>query len=240
MKREILRKIALPLFILAVAFSAAWAKQAPATRATYPTMFPVEQYLIADRNAEIALARTAAPAAISGDAAILVLARHGYEAAVAGKNGFTCLVERGWNSPFDSPDFWNPKLRGPDCYNPQAVRSILPLILKRAEWALSGLSKDQMGARLAAMTASKELPPLEPGAMTYMMSKDAYLTDDDGHNMSHLMFYLPQGTMWGADLYRSPVLHGQVDILGTPAPVTEFLIPVLRWSDGSVQVVSPR
>ncbi|HUK30240.1 MAG TPA: hypothetical protein VLV89_03940, partial [Candidatus Acidoferrum sp.] len=219
MNRKIVGTIALPVLILAFVISAAWAKQAQPAPAKYPSMFPVEQYLIADRSAEIALARTAAPEAISGDANILVLGRHGYESAVTGKNGFTCLVERGWNSPFDSPDFWNPKLRGPDCYNPPAVRCIPPLILRRAEWALAGASKDQMAARLKAMTEKKELPALEPGAMTYMMSKQAYLTDDDGHNMSHLMFYLPKGTDWAADLHGSPVQHGNVDVLGTPQPV---------------------
>jgi hypothetical protein len=200
-------------------------------------MAPVEQYLIADRDAEIALARSAAPESISRDAEVRVLGRHGYETAAPGKNGFVCLVERGWNSPFDSPDFWNPKLRGPDCYNPPAARSILPLITKRAEWALAGLSKDEMAKRVKAIAEKKELPPVEPGSMTYMMSKDAYLTDDDGHNMSHLMFYLPKGTAWGADLQGSPVLHGQLDVPGTPEPVTEFLIPVIRWSDGTPQLI---
>jgi hypothetical protein len=237
MKRTIVRTIALPAFVLDVTFSVAWAHQAQVARATYPSMAPVNQYLIADRDAEIALARSAAPAAISSEAEVRVLGKHGYETAVAGKNGFVCVVERGWNSPFDSPDFWNPKLRGADCYNPQAVRSILPLITKRADWALAGLSKDEMIKRLKAMAERKELPPLEPGSMTYMMSKDAYLTDDDGHNMSHLMFYLPQGTVWGADLKGSPVLHGQIEVPGTPEPVTEFLIPVIRWSDGSQQLV---
>jgi hypothetical protein len=237
MNGKLVSTIALPVFVLAIAFSAASAKRAQETKAPYPNMAPVEQYLIADRNAEIALARSAAPAEISSDAEVFVLGGHGYETAVAGKNGFICLVERGWNSPFDSTDFWNPKLRGPDCYNPPAVRSILPLILKRAEWALAGASKDQMQARVKALAEKKELPPLEPGALCYMMSKDAYLTDSDGHNMSHLMFYLPKGTEWGAGLHGSPVQHGQLDIPGTPQPVTEFLIPVLRWSDGSPQLV---
>jgi hypothetical protein len=237
MNRKLVTTIALPLFGLAITISAAWAKRSRDTKAPYPSMAPVEQYLIAGRNAEIALARSAAPAAISSDAEILVLGRHGYESAVAGKNGFTCLVERGWNSPFDSTDFWNPKLRGPDCYNPPAVRSILPLILMRAEWALAGVSKDQMLARVRALSESKKLPALESGALCYMMSKDAYLTDSDGHNMSHLMFYLPKGTEWGADSHGSPVQHGQVDVPGTPTPVTEFLIPVLRWSDGSPQLI---
>src|SRR5689334_14553156 len=79
----------------------------------YPAMAPVDQYLMSDRDAEIALARSAAPASVSHDATILVLTRHGYETAVEGRNGFVCVVERAWMSPFDSKEFWNPKLRGP-------------------------------------------------------------------------------------------------------------------------------
>ena len=59
----------------------------------YSTMAPVEQYLM-ERNAEILLARSAAPDSISSDATILVLGRQGYETAVRGKNGFVCMVER--------------------------------------------------------------------------------------------------------------------------------------------------
>ena len=73
--------------------------RAQSPKTAYPNMAPLDQYLIADRNAEIALARSAAPDAISGDAKILILGRHGYETAVEGKNGFVCLVERGWMSP---------------------------------------------------------------------------------------------------------------------------------------------
>ena len=60
---------------------------------------------MADRNAEIALARSAAPPAISHDAKVLVLDRNGYETAVEGKNGFVCVVERAWMSGFDSTQF---------------------------------------------------------------------------------------------------------------------------------------
>jgi hypothetical protein len=74
----------------------------------YPSMAPLERYLMEDRNSEIALARSAAPVSISRDAGVLVLGRHGYEAAVKGKNGFVCIVECSWTSPIDSPDFWNP------------------------------------------------------------------------------------------------------------------------------------
>jgi len=233
MQRKILATIAAGCFVLVV--GVVWRAQAQDAKTPYPSMAPLDQYLIPDRNAEITLARSAAPESISRDAEVLVLGPHGYETAVKGKNGFKCLVERAWNSPFDSPEFWNPKLRGPDCYNPAAVRSILPLVTQRADWALAGLSRTQMRDRVAALS-KKEVPALEPGAVCYMMSKEAYLTDSDGHNMSHLMFYLPKGTAWGADLPGSPVMQGQKEVPGTPEPVTEFLIPVLRWSDGTPQM----
>src|SRR5215470_1175125 len=165
--------------------------QGQAPKTSYPSMAPLEQYLMADRNAEIALARSAAPEAISGDAKIMVLGPHGYETAAEGKNGFVCLVERAWMSPADDPGFWNPKLRGPICFNPPAARSVLPTTLKRTEMALAGRTKAEIVDGNKAAFAKGELPPLEPGAMSYMMSKGAYLTDDGGHNLAHLMFYTP-------------------------------------------------
>jgi hypothetical protein len=92
----------------------------------YPKMAPVDQYLM-ERNAEILLARSAAPDSISSDETILVLGRQGYETAVRGKNGFVCMVERSWMEAFDSPEFWNPKVKGAECLNRQAARSILPI-----------------------------------------------------------------------------------------------------------------
>src|SRR5277367_2556396 len=89
--------------------------QAPA--ASYPTMAPLKQYLIDDRDAEIALARTGAPDSISHDAEIQVLSPHGYETAVKGKNGFVCLVQRSFAASADDPVFWNSRLRGPTCFN---------------------------------------------------------------------------------------------------------------------------
>ncbi len=85
--------------------------------APYPAMAPLDQYLIPDENAEIALARSAAPASISDAAEVMVLRRDGYATAVKGANGFLCIVERSWANPSDASDFWNPKMRAPTCYN---------------------------------------------------------------------------------------------------------------------------
>lgn len=81
---------------------------------------------MADRNAEMALARSAAPESISNEATVLVLGAHGYETAAGGKNGFLCVVDRGWMSPADAGEFWNPKIRGSICFKPPAARSVLP------------------------------------------------------------------------------------------------------------------
>ena len=210
------------------------ARQASAqdTKHLYPSMASLDQYLIPDRNAEIELARSAAPESISRDATILVLGRHGYETAVEGKNGFVCLVERAWMSPFDNSEFWNPKERSPVCFNPQAARSILPIDYKRTEQALAGRSLAQIIEWTKSAYANGELPALEPGAMGYMMSRDAYLTDAGGHNLAHLMLYTPlmSGAAWGADLPGSPVSLGQK---GPPEPFTLFIVPVGKWSDGT-------
>lgn len=216
--------------------------QAQTPKTAYPIMAPLDQYLMPDRDAEIALARSAAPDAISGDAKILVLGRKGYETAVEGKNGFVCVVERGWMGPFDGDfavNFWNPKIRGPICFNPPAVRSVLPLTYKRTEMILAGKSKAQIIDALKTACEKKELPPLEPGAMSYMMSKDQYLTDGgDHHWMAHLMFYTPlmDGAVWGADLPKSPVMLNP-QFRGAPEPIDVFMVPAGEWSDGSAAPV---
>ena len=118
-----------------------------------------------ERNAEIALAQSAAPASISRDAEVLVLGRHGYETVVKGKNGFVCMVERSWSAGIDDPDFWNSQLRAPICFNPPAARFNLPLTTKRTELALAGRSKAQIFEELRSAFDKGQLPGVESGAM---------------------------------------------------------------------------
>jgi hypothetical protein len=240
---RIFKIIGLASSVLVVALGASSRMQAQ-SKTPYPSMAPLDQYLMADRNAEIAMARSAAPEAISRDADVLVLGRHGYETAAKGSNGFVCVVERGWMGPFDGDDaanFWNPKIRGPVCFNPPAARSILPMTYKRTEMILAGQSKAQMIEGIKTFI-KQELPPLEPGAMSYMMSKEQYLSDDGQHSwMAHLMFYTPliDGAVWGADLAHSPVmLNPQFN--GSPEPIDVFMVPAGWWSDGTADPVRVR
>lgn len=218
--------------LLVTAMAAAQAAPARKPPRAYPHMAPLSQYLMADRHAEIALARSAAPEAISAEATVLVLGPHGYVRAVRGKNGFVCLVDRSWTAQFDFPEFWNPKLRGPMCLNAQAARSILPMTFERTALALAGQSRDQIMDAVKAALAGKEFPPLEPGAMCYMMSKQGYLNDETGHWRPHLMFYVPLGTDWGADLPGSPVMLNP-QFHGAPEPIDVFMVPTSKWSDGT-------
>jgi hypothetical protein len=237
MQRKIFRTIALTSFTLVVALGAARQSQAQDPKVPYPSMAPLDQYLIVDRNVEITLARSAAPESISRDAEIMVLGRHGYETAVKGKNGFVCIVWRSWAAGIDDPDFWNPKLRSPVCLNPTAARFNVPITLKRTELILTGRSKSQMFADMSAAFDKKELPALEPGAMCYMLSRQGYLSDRDGHWRPHLMFFVPltEPASWGTGLPGSPVVGAFTD---TPERLTVFLIPVAKWSDGTAAPIS--
>jgi hypothetical protein len=212
------------------------------TKEPYPNMAPVEQYLM-DRDEEITLARSAAPDAISHDASVLVLTRHGYETAVQGKNGWVCWVGRAWMAMFDNPEFWNPKVRAADCLNPPAARSVLPYAYKRTELILAGHSKLEAIAAIKAAIDKKELPALEQGTLSYMMSKGSYLTDNGDHNGPHLMFFQPDenGAAWGANLANSPIFSvnywydspDSYPQLKTFPPMSVFLVGVDKWSDGT-------
>jgi hypothetical protein len=229
MKPKSLRAIALSSFALVVVVAAAWPTQAQEAKTPYPNMAPLDQYLM-EREAEITLARSAAPESISQDAEVMVLGRHGYETVVKGKNGFVCMVERSWMAPSDDPNFWNSKLRGPICLNPAAVRSYLPRTIKKTELILATRSKAQMFADIQVALDKKELPAPEPGAMSYMLSRQGYLSDSDGHWRPHLMFFAPltDSAAWGANLPGSPVIAFK----GTEG-MTIFLVPVAKWSDGT-------
>jgi len=204
----------------------AQAKQTP-----YPAMAPLAQYLMTDEKAEIALARSAAPASISNEAEVMVLGRTGYRTAAKGQNGFLCIVERSWGATTDHPEFWNPKIRGAICFNPQSARSFLPIYLMKTKLVLAGKSKAEILQATAAALDKKELPALETGSMCYMLSKQQYLTDQGKNWHPHLMFFIPGDSAkgWGANLPGSQVLASD----DAEERVTIFMVPVGTWSDGT-------
>jgi hypothetical protein len=191
-------------------------------------------YLMSDRAAEVALARTAAPSSISDSATVLVLTRRGFETAASGTNGFTCAVLRSFLGPIGDPNSWNPRVRAPHCFNPPATRTVLKEIEARAEWVMAGVNPSEIATRVQRAYAAHQFPMPAAGAMTYMMSHEQYLLDDDPHWMPHLMIYADNSlrdATWGADFAGAPVF----DVSGTNAysPVRVLAIPVRKWSDGT-------
>jgi hypothetical protein len=224
-------EISLGACALVVLFGAAGPACADDAKPLYPAMAPIGQYRIASVPEEIALARSAAPKSISGDAAVLTLGDHGYTTAVKGKNDFTCMVERSWAVDFDDPQFWNPKLRSPNCFNSAATRTVLATYLERTEWVLAGASLSVMLERTKSAIAAHTYRMPAPGAMCFMMSKQGYLNDASGHWHPHVMVILAHtdDATWGAGLDDSPVFAQQ----GHSEPITTFIIPVPAWSDGT-------
>jgi hypothetical protein len=183
------------------------------------------------KDAEIALARSAAPASIADGATVMVLGRQGYTTAVQGTNGFLCYVERSWAHPTDNPEFWNPTMRAPNCFNVAAASSVAPIYLMKTRLVLAGKSKTEIARAIAAALDSGELPALAPGGMCYMMSKEQYL-NDQGHSWRpHVMFYAAGDVAksWGANLPGSPVIASN----DPEARVMTFMIVVHHWSDGT-------
>ena len=217
-------------FALLFLLTAAWQAQPQEAKPPYPSMAPLEQYLM-EENAEIALARTAAPASISKNAEVLVLGHLGYTTAAKGSNGFVCVVERSWGAATDEPEFWNPKVRSPICFNPPAARSFLPLFLMKTKLVLAGKSKAEILQAMGSALDKKEVPALEQGAMCYMLSKQQYLNDQGKSWHPHLMFLIPGDAVesWGANLADSPVIAAN----DPEERATIFMVWVAAWSDGT-------
>ena len=222
------------ILALSFCFPAAWSA---AAQADYPKMAPIARYLSPDRAHEIALARGAAPKSIADHATVLTLDKMGYETAVKGSNGFVCLVQRSWANDFDNAQFWNPRIRTPQCWNAAAASSFLPYYLKRTQWVLAGLSRQEMVARTKAEFAGHGSDVPAPGAMAYMMSREQYINDPSpttgpANWYPHVMFFVPatDGSPWGANSPGGPLFSATSDV----EPVTTYFLVVPRWSDGTL------
>jgi hypothetical protein len=232
MPKKLISLVALALFVGVVLPGATRRGRAQSQSASYSAAAPLNQYFISEKASEIELARSAAPASISDEAEVLVLAQDGYVTASKGGNGFVCLVERSWAKTTDDPEFWNPKVRAPHCLNAPAARTYLPIVLLKTKLALAGKSSMEIAEAVKSALDRKELPTLEPNAMCYMMSKQQYLSDDDMHWHPHMMWYVPgdAAQSWGANLASVPAIAGNVP----EDRMTVFLLVVGHWSDGTL------
>jgi hypothetical protein len=231
MAKKLISIVAFACFVGMALLNATRQVRAQEPSAPYTAVAPLDQYLSQTKESEIDLARSAAPAAISDGAEVLVLKRDGYVTAVKGGNGFVCVVERSWGKTTDDSEFWNPKMRAPICMNAAAAKTYLPIVLLKTRLVLAGKSRTEIAQALKSALDKRELPALEPDAMCYMMSKQQYLSDSDMHWQPHMMWFVPgdAATSWGANLPGGPLIAGNVP----EDRMTIFMIVVGQWSDGT-------
>lgn len=209
-----------------VPMAGAAAPAMPSAGATYP---PLRDYLMA-RDAEIALARSAAPDAVSAHATIKILTAKGFEVAVAGENGFVCMVMRGWSAPTFTPapfrDFvYDAALRAPICFDPVASRTVLPLQELRTALGMQGNDPDAITRGVVTAYATGKLPKMDQVAFAYMWSAHQNLGPGIGAFHPHVMVYAPyyDNAMLGGNAFGggAPFVS---DDAGTPFAVV--VIPV--------------
>jgi hypothetical protein len=197
-----------------------------AQTAAYP---PVREYLM-QRDLEIAMVKSAAPANITQRATIKVLTSSGYQVAHEGENGFVCLVMRGWTAPTYTPKqfrdlTYDATVRAPACFDPLASRTVLPYYELRSQLGMQGKTPDEIAEAVQAAYATGQLPKRDAVSFAYMWSADQNLGQGIGHWHPHLMVFAPyyDNAMLGGNEFGSP-LPQLSDDAGTPFAVV--VIPV--------------
>jgi hypothetical protein len=193
---------------------------------------PLSEYMM-PQDAEVALARSAAPANVSDRATIKVLNESGYEVAIEGDNGFVCMVMRAWSAPTYTPtaflDFvYYAPLRAPICFNPVAVETMMLYYELRTELGLQGKNPDEIADSIEAAYAKGELPRIETMSFAYMWSADQDLGPGIGHWHPHMMVFTPyyENSMLGGNEFGG-TLPFVSDDAGTP-----FAVTVIPTDDG--------
>src|SRR5438132_4074587 len=220
-----MRKIMAALVLLLISLQVA-SVRGQSTK--YP---PLSEYTMTP-EAEIALARSAAPENVSAHATVKILTASGYKVAAQGDNGFVCIVMRGWGAPTFTPAqlrdlVYYAKLRAPICFNPVASRTVLPLQELRAKLGMEGKTPDQIAEAVQAAYAKGELPKMEMVAFAYMFSADQDLGPGVGHWHPHMMVYTPY--------YENSMLGGNAPDSGLPIVGnggTPFAVTVIPVDDG--------
>jgi hypothetical protein len=197
-------------------------KQAP----KYPAL---SEYMV-PRDAEISLAKSAAPASVSGRATIKVLTMSGFQVVHEGDNGFVCMAMRGWSAPTYTPApfrdlVYDTKALAPICFNPAAVRMVMPYYELRSKLAMQGKTPDQIADGVQAAYAKGQLPRRDGVSFSYMWSADQNLGPGAGAWHPHMMIFAPyyENSMLGGHEFGSPFPQLSDDA-GTPFAV--ILIPV--------------
>lgn len=190
---------------------------------------PLDEYLM-PRDAEIALAKSAAPPGVSDRATIKILTKSGFEVAREGDNGSVCMVMRGFSAPTYTPAqfrdlVYDPAVRAPICFTSPAVRTALPYYELRTKLAMEGKGPDEIAKRLKTAYAKGELPKRDSVTFAYMFSAHQHLGPGIGAWHPHVMVFAPNydNSMVGGNEFGS-TLPQLSDDAGTPFSVV--VIPV--------------
>jgi hypothetical protein len=210
----------------ALSLSMGLAATPAAAQGKYP---PIAEYLM-PRDAEIALARSAAPPAVSDRATVKVLTASGYEVAGEGDNGFVCMVMRGFSAPTYTPAalraiVYDSSIRAPICFAPPAVRAAMPYYELRTKLAIAGKNPDEIAEALQAAYVKGELPRRDAVTFAYMFSAHQHLGPGIGAWHPHMMVFAPyaDATTVGQTPFGE-TLPTVTDDAGTPFAVV--VIPV--------------
>jgi hypothetical protein len=161
------------------------------------------------RDAEIALARSAAPAAISGSARVWVWNGSRYMVADSGRTTVNCYLARHWVPSVE-----------PHCLDEEASATILPILMRKIELYAAGKTDAEVEREIAdGIKANRFRLPSRP-ALTYMMSSAQNLVGGDGTPVGawqpHLMIYYPEWTGKQAGLEGFVADVGFIENPGTP------------------------
>lgn len=212
-----------PIFLFVIAMDLS-AQGAGAGKSGPRTLMP--------RDQEIALARSAAPPAVSDSARVLVLSDHGFEVAVPGSSGVTCLVNRSW-----------PESLEPECFDAEASQSLLPVELYRTEQGQKGRAHEAIEREITDRLADGRFRLPRRPALQYMLSSAQRLISDEGRKVGkwypHLMLAVPYLT--NTDLGLPETMDMRVGMVSDSGkPWATLVIPVRAFIEpGAVPGRSP-
>lgn len=171
----------------------------------------------AERSAEIQLARSAAPAAVSATARVWMWNGQRYVVADSGKSSVNCFVSRAWMPSTE-----------PHCFDAEGSATILPILMYRIERFAGGATADTVQREVDQGIATGRFRVPQRPAVTYMMSAAQELVTDAGTAVGvwqpHLMIYYPGLTAEGTGL---PGFVAGVGFVENPGkPLSALVIPL--------------
>lgn len=162
-----------------------------------------------ERQAEIALARSAAPGAVSAGSRVWLWTGERYAIGDSGTTAVNCYVGRPWVPSVE-----------PHCFDAEGSATIMPIQMRRVELYAAGRNDTETEKQVAEEIRTGRLRlPTKP-AMTYMMSAAQQLVSGTGTAVGawrpHLMIYYPNLTAAGTGLPGFVAEVGFVENPGTP------------------------